>query len=649
LVLDFLSQEAVGDYLAERFPNASFPPSFANVLSRHASGNPLFLVNVIDDLISRGRLRETHGHWELTVPADDIASTVPPTLREMVEKQVERLTPQEQAVLAAASVAGAEFSAVLAADAVDPEVAEECCDALARQGRFLRAMGAADWPDGTVSARYGFIHALYRNVLYARIPIGRRVGLHLRIGARLERAHGTRAAEIAGELAMHFEHGRDFERAVQYRRWAADAAFRRHAHREAADHATRALEGIATMPESPARIEQELAIQMILGAALITRGWASPEVAQTYARARQLCAQIGATPEIFPVLIGLFGFSITNLDIAGAQRLAEQMLEMASANDDSAIRLWANNAAGMVAFFTGETSVTLDHMEHALAIYDPARHSPHVLPSSWGGQDVGVTSAVQAAWVLWLRGSIDLAAVRMRDALARARALEHPYTLAFACHFIASFHACRGEVEAVRELEGEPIVRSTDHGIAMLSTLGAVHRAWLRVEDGTEPAGIDEMRAGIEAYRATGSGFGVPTFLALLADAYGKLGRPVEGLGVVAEARRLAQQSGAHYWDAELERLDGALTLRASKGGKAAEREAEARFVAAIDIANRQGAKLLALRAATALAGLWQRQGRTDEARSTLAEAYEGFSEGSTSRDLCEARALLDALAREHT
>jgi predicted ATPase len=137
----------------------------------------------------------------------DVTSVVPRTLWQLVERQIERLKPEEQTILAVGCVAGAEFSAALAAsDGIDVRDAERSCADLARRGHFLRVAGVAEWPDGTVAARYAFIHALYQNVLYARVPIGHRVGLHLRIGARLERAHGSRAAEIAGELAMHFEH-----------------------------------------------------------------------------------------------------------------------------------------------------------------------------------------------------------------------------------------------------------------------------------------------------------------------------------------------------------------------------------------------------------------------------------------------------------
>ena len=240
--LAFLSPAAVATYLSQRFPRHEFPSELALVLHRMTGGNPLFVVNTIDDLIAQGQMCEVDGTWRLSVPVKDVAAGAPETLWQLVDKQVERLTPDERAMLAVASVVGAEFSAAVAGtDGVDAQEAELRCEALARRGQFLRGAGVAEWPDGTVAGRYAFIHALYQQVLYARVSIGDRVGLHLRTGERLERGYGQRASEIAGELATHFEHGRDSERAARYRSQAGERALRQHAYREAADHAARAL------------------------------------------------------------------------------------------------------------------------------------------------------------------------------------------------------------------------------------------------------------------------------------------------------------------------------------------------------------------------------------------------------------------------
>jgi DNA-binding winged helix-turn-helix (wHTH) protein/predicted ATPase len=636
LALDFLSEAAVGRYLAGRFPSAPFVPQLARLLHRNTSGNPLFLVNVVGDLLTRGQVHEVDGRWELSVPADELASDVPDTLWQLVDKQIERLSPDEQAVLAVASVAGAEFSAALASsEEIDPHGAEECCAALARRGQFLRAEGRAEWPDGTLAGRYAFIHALYRTVLYGRVPIGHRVGLHLRIGARLERAHGQRSPEIAGELAMHFEQGRDFERAVQYRKQAADNALRQHGYREAADHATRALELLQAFPETPARIREEIAIQMLLGPALIARGWAAPEVARSYARARELCTQLDARPELYQVLGGLFGFYITRAELSVARELAEQIAALAGETQNTAHRLGVHNAAGMVAFYSGDFSVALSIMEGGMRIYDPLEHTPNRSPAFWHGHDTGVSCAAHAAWSLWALGHPARATETMGKALDWARNADHPFTLAYACNFAAAFYECCRDVEAARSLAEEAVLHSTEHGFELLASLAALHRGWLLVDEAL-------AREGVKAYRDTGSAFGMPTFLGLLAETHEKVGQPEEGLAVVAEALALAKSTGAHYWDAELERLQGALLL--SRGRASAEEDAESCFQRAIAIAKRQKARSLELRAATSLGRLWQGRGKGAEARELVSEVRGAFADGFETADLRDAKGLLDQL-----
>jgi predicted ATPase len=623
-------------------------------------------------LLVREELREVDGQWELSVSVEDLASGVPHTLGQMVEKQVDRLTPREQAMLAIGSVAGAEFSAALAAaDQIDSHDGEECCATLARRGQFLRAIGVTEWPDGTLAGRYAFIHALYRNVLYGRVSIGRRVGLHLRIGALLERSYGQRAGEIAGELAMHFEQSRDLERAVRYRSQAADASLRQHGYREAADHARRALELLEALPESQERTQQELVLHTVLGAALIATGWAAPEVAHTYARARELCRHAGVTPQYFPVLNGLFGFYVTRADLGVAQELADQLLAMAGATDDTAVLLGAHNAAGMASFYAGDFAKALGHLERGMDVYDPLQHNPNRSPAFWGGHDAGVSCAVHAALALWVLGYPARAAATMQQALGWARSICHPFTLAFACHFAASFHQCRREVQAVRELGDEGILHSTEHGFELLLSVGAVHRGWLLSEEGEGEEGTAQIRSGLHAYREKGGGFGVPTFLAILAEACHQLGRSAEGLSVVADGLAVGEHTGSRYWEAELQRLKGELTLdcegrerhparqrdgRQVKSGPArptappalpaAGREAEACFLEAMEIARKSKAKSFELRATMSLCRLWQAHGREREALALLGEIYGWFTEGRETPDLGDAKELLDELGQ---
>src|SRR5262249_13518711 len=295
----------------------------ARVLHRTTDGNPLFLVNTIDYLVGRGQLGEVNGQWAVASSVEDIASRTPETLWKMVERQVDRLSADEQAMLAVGSVAGAEFStAVAIADGIDPEEGELRCQALARRGQFLRSAGLVEWPDGTVAGRYAFIHALYRGVLYARVSLGQQVGLHLRAGELLERNYGRRAGGMAGELAMRFEHGREFERAVLYRAKRGAHALRQHAYPEAAEHATQALELLTALPGPRERVEQELELQSMLGAALMpTQGYAAPGVERAYARARELCEGVGHTPQLFSALMALRRFHQTRAELHIARDL----------------------------------------------------------------------------------------------------------------------------------------------------------------------------------------------------------------------------------------------------------------------------------------------------------------------------------------
>ena len=369
------------------------------------------------------------------------------------------------------------------------------------------------------------------------------MGLHLRTGECLEGGYGERAGEIAGELAMHFERGRDYERAARYRRQAGEHALRQHANREAADHATQALHLLEALPDSPERVQQELALQIMLGAALTaTQGYGAAEVARPYERARELCAQVGDTVRLLPVLLGLGRFHQSRGELQIARDLGARLLGIADATDDAAVGLAAHNALGIMAFYAGEFEAALAHVEEGARLYDPSQHSPNRSATFRAGQDPGVSCAVYAAWTLQLLGHPARAAARMREALASARSLGHPFSVAYACHFAAGFHLYRREREAVREMEEETIAYSTEHGFRLFPMMGAIHRGWLLSEQARGEEALAQMRDGLAALRAIGIELRRPALLALLAEVYEKIHRPGEGLSAVEEA--LA--AGAH-------------------------------------------------------------------------------------------------------
>src|SRR5262245_8860452 len=296
LPLRLLTDVEVGQYLAARFPRQRLPTDLRHAIHRPTEGNPLFIVNVVDYWLSKRVLVETAGEWQLTARVEDAAAGVPESLRQMIEKQLSRLTPDECRLIEVASVAGAEFSTALIAMAFeeDADRVETLCEGLAARDQFLRPTGTEVVADGAVRGRYRFRHALYQQVLYERVAAARRVRLHRRIGEWLEHSSRSQAASIAAELAMHFERGHDPERAIRHLTDAGDTALRRSAHPEAISLLTRGLNVLAALPETPERVQQELALQATLGAALtVTKGYAAPEVEHAQQRAFQLCQQIG--------------------------------------------------------------------------------------------------------------------------------------------------------------------------------------------------------------------------------------------------------------------------------------------------------------------------------------------------------------------
>jgi DNA-binding winged helix-turn-helix (wHTH) protein/tetratricopeptide (TPR) repeat protein len=273
LPLEYLGQEAIGEYLSRRFPQHEFPAAFAELLHERTEGNPFFLVNAVDYLQAEGLIAERDGQSRLTVALAELEVAAPENIRQMIEKQIERLDRGQQRVLEVAAVAGAEFPAAAIAVGLEQGLTEveEKCEELDRRRLFLRTTGVCALPNGIVTARYGFIHTLYQEVVYQRVAAGRRVRLHQLIGERVEEVYGERASEVAAELAMHFEHGHDYRRAVKYLRQTARNHSLRYANREAIAYLIRALKLVERWPASE-RAEERIAALEQAGLARIAMG-----------------------------------------------------------------------------------------------------------------------------------------------------------------------------------------------------------------------------------------------------------------------------------------------------------------------------------------------------------------------------------------
>src|SRR5262245_9974284 len=642
LAVEPLSAADIAAYLAAVAAGASLPVGLAALLSRHSEGNPLFMRAVLDHLTQQGVLARELDGWQLRVPIAAMAVGVPENLRQMIEAQMARLGPEEQRVLEVASVTGVVFTASVSAAAADME-ANDCdavCAALAGRQQLVRAADAQQLPDGSVSQRYVFVHALYREVCYWRQAPGHRAARHRRLGADLEGLFAPPLQDVAAELAHHFEAGAEWARAITYLQQVADTAGQRYAYREAATTLQHALALVPHLPEAPARTQHALPLYSALGAALtITHGQAAPDVEHAYTQAYACCQQVDETPELVPVLYGLWRFYVQRSQLHTARELGDTLLRLAHRAEDAALLVLAHYALGVTWFHLGALPAARQHLEDALARSRPdQRGSPLVRM----GVDPGINSHLYAAMTLWVLGYPAQALAHLHEALALAHALVHPYSLAFARGWVASVSQCRRDVPAVHEQAEAAIALSTAQGFPLWAAHGTIFRGWALAMQGQGAEGMAQVRQGLAAWRANGAALAVPYFCTVLAEICDHLGHPADGLQALAEAHTLVEQQEQRWWEAEVCRLRGVLLLRQPETPQA---EAEAWVQRALDVARRQQAKALELRAAMSLARLWQQQGKHTEARELLAPIYSWFTEGFDTADLQEAKAVLEELA----
>jgi predicted ATPase len=489
-------------------------------------------------------------------------------------------------------------------------------------------------------ATYTFKHALIQDAAYQSLLRSTRQQYHQRIAQVLE-AQFPETVETQPELvAQHYTAAGCAEQAVGYWQRAGQHASDRSAHVEAVSHCTTGLELLTTLPETSEHTQQSLTLHLALGAALLmTKGHAAPEVEHAYIRARELCQRVGATPELAPVLFGLWRFYVTRPQLHTAQELGDTLLGLAQQAHDPALAVVAHYALGWTWLCLGALPAARQHLEEAIARYTPEQRQAPVFRM---GQDPGVACRLYAAMALWVLGYPAQALARLHEALALAHALSHAFSLAFARCLAAWDSQFRRDVPAVHEHAEAAVALATEWGFPQWAAYGTSLRGWALAMQGQGEEGITQVRQGIAAYRATGAALTVPYLCTVLADVSAHLGHTEDGLQALAEAHTLVEQQEERWWEAEVCRLRGVLLLRQPGTPQA---EAEAWLQRALDVARRQEAKALELRVAMSLSRLWQQQGKQAEAQALLAPTYHWFTEGFETADLQEAKTLLEELS----
>jgi len=633
LPLGLLSDDAVGAYLRARLSGEPATDATAT-LQRVTAGNPLFLTMMVDHLLARGALARTGERWQL-VAAEDAQTSVPDSLREMIEHALGQLDETELALLEAASIAGAEFPAQLVAAAIETEVehAEAVCATLARHGQFLRATGSTTWPDGSEAARFAFVHALHHQVLYDRVTAARRQRLHRVVGERLEAGWVGRTSEVAAELALHFERGKDFERTAAYARDVAGRAVVRGAHREAAAALRRALAALATAADSDDRVRQMSVLAMSLGASLqATHGYAHPSVGEAFEQARRGAEQVQHVTVYFMSVVGLTSWHISRSDLAIAREFAERLVAIA---DGAPMPGFVGLALQVATPALGMAARTLRGITHAMAGELAAARADMEAADMAGAGTWTFRPNFQAicrgylAFCLGLRGEVDRARDMDARCIGAVLAADEPYDRTRALMTSGHLHAILRDRPSVLRVAEEGMLQAGEHGIALQRDALALLVAW------AAPApDIETMLAHLDAAQRRGTRMHVAGHLALVAEALTAVGRFADARARIGEGLALVERTGERWYEPELHRVHGEIVL--AEGG--ARDEAAARFRRAIDLARAQEAGLWELRATTSLHRL-RRRGEP----SALAEVCGRFPAACRFADLDEARALLAA------
>src|SRR5262245_14132888 len=366
---DYLSHHHVSAYLERRFPASHVEGEVADMVLAHTDGNPLFMIVLVDHLVARGWLARAGTTWRLMVSRSAIAQEVPDNIRELIEGQLRFLSPQEREVLEVASVAGAVFDAPAVAAGLGgtTEAIESVCHRLCGTSRWLHYLGNREWPDGALAARYAFRHALYQRMLHDRLSPSRRATVHEQIGRRLEVGFAGRTAEVASDLARHFEGGRDQPRALVYLEQAATRAYDRRAYRDVIACLEPALRLLEQLPDMPERARDELRLRRLYAVVLSqTAGYASEALLENLKRTEALCARVGHLAAPVDVLCGLLLHHANGGDLVRAEAVGNQLSPMADRLGASAA-LQGHFLRGAVALWRGRLSAAAPLLAQALA------------------------------------------------------------------------------------------------------------------------------------------------------------------------------------------------------------------------------------------------------------------------------------------
>ncbi|MBI2221422.1 MAG: protein kinase [Acidobacteria bacterium] len=640
LPVSFLTRDDVAGYLDLLFPDHCFQASFASLVHDKTEGNPLFMTDLLRYLRDRGVIARIDGRWALTAELPGIEREVPATVLAMIQRTVDRLDDKDRRLLTAASVQGTDFQAAVIARALGADAAdiEEQLESIARVHALVRLVRDEELPDRSVTRRYRFVHTLYQNVLYGSLAPARLTALSRAVANGLIAFHGVDTPALASELACLFEAGRDFDRAARYFHVAARQAGGLSANQEVVALAGRGLAALTALPEGAERCERELQLLLTQGTAQTAlHGWSASDVEETFRRAEKRSADVGETPALFHAVWGVFAYHYVAGHFQAALDTARQLVHLAVRLDSPVCQLHAHWATGATSHSMGDFSTAVQALERSLRF--EVGHDRREVAVEYGQDPVcGVKAYLETA--LTLLGFPERAMSLGREAVEAARALNHPFSLAYTQMLSAHAHLLRDDMEGALSLAREAKASADRHDFGVFQRFVPAVTAIAEYNLGNRAA-LLELDARVAEMTVAGVALHRTGYRAWLAEAYATEGHLDRALEHTERASQEAEEHREGLYLSQIVRIKGDILRRLSDTAGA-----EACYRDAIGIAQRQRAKLFELRAAIGLADLLKDVGRGIEARALVGGIYVWFTEGFETVDLRRARALLDDLGR---
>jgi len=609
----------------------ALPPEVLEQILARTEGVPLFAEELTKAVLESGLLGDAGDSYVLDGPLPPLA--IPTTLHDSLMARLDRLGPAKEVAQIGACI-GREFDHELLAAVVPlPEagLAAALDRLVAAELVYRRGI-----PPATT---YIFKHALVRDAAYQSLLRKSRQDLHADIATALEKGF-PHTLETRPELvARHFDEAGLFEAAVEYWVRAGRLAAARSANVEAIAHLRSGLVSLAALPPGKARSRLELPLQLTLGGPfLATKGFASSEADAVYQRAQELSRELNNDKDLFTAIRGLGYVYHVRANLREAARLVDEVVDLARRAGDPAMLAEAFHSAGAQTFHLGTFKAANDWYQQSIEVgnYGIGLHSEVY------GINMGVFCRAYLSHCDWHLGYPDRALQTAEEALALAREVARPFSIALALDYLAMLHQFRREPDAALKIAEEARSLCLEYRFDYYGAWSALVRAWALTEESSPEEGLAAYDAALHEFRETGAELRMPHYLCLLAAVQRKASRRAAGLRLVAEAAQIAERNLESWCNAEIERERGELLLLDSSDD--AREEAVAAFRRAIHIAADQGAKMLELRASAALARLWAQCGERKKALDLLASIYDWFTQGFDTPDLLRARTMLGEL-----